>query len=282
MNTPKMLRSLWTAPTRWRWQGSEELAALGLHRIVKFYGEVTVHTDELGKMWLEALHLPCAGNIKITLLLEDLRNHDPYNWSLGKLYTNMNQEEPFIQTDFDVIIGRQLPERIHRAGVCAERLYSNKPKREKEEDSWIEWFRKCDAPEHWKKDAEENNGIAFNCGMFGGNYVSSIQKISAASFEFSVRNAAKLRKIRADKGAIVCEEWAIAREYDPWEVSCLASMDSAGSELMAHTRGYCHQAGASKIEPEIMQKVRDRLEAEIPGQARRCKEVASAFANLRK
>lgn len=268
-----MVRSLWTAPTRWRWQGSEELASWSLLRLVKFYGSVTIHTDELGEMWIDALRLPCAGNIRTTRLLEDIRHHDPHNWSLGKLYTAMNQREPFIQTDFDVVLGRRLPERMHRASVCAERLYSKVPD---------EWFKKCEAPMNWRKDWSDRNGISFNCGTFGGNDTHSIRRIAAKGFDFAVRNQNTLRSVRSDLAAIACEEWAIAREYDPIEVTCLSSMDPAGSEMLANAKAYWHQPGPTKIEPEVQKKVRDRLEAECPGQVARCKEVASAFANMRK
>lgn len=268
----RQIKSLWTRPQRWRHTGAEELWSWSILRLCKFYGSITIHTDELGKLWIEALRLPVNGRMTITRMLDDLAHHDPHVWSIGKLYCNSQQTEPFIQTDGDVVIGRTFPRRMHDATVCAERLYSNVPG---------PWFAGCHAPDHWHRDFAGKVGTSFNCGTFGGNDVAAIRKISRAGFEFAIRNIDLLRTVRSDLAAIACEEWAIAREYDPLEVTCLSSMDPAGSEMLANAKAYWHQPGESKIDPETQNKVRDRLELDCPGQVSRCREVARSFSGVR-
>lgn len=269
----KMLKSLWTAPKRWRHEGAEAMWALSILRVIKFYGKCTVFTDELGKMWLEAMQLPVGESLEISLLLEEIRLFDPHNWSLGKLYVNMNQHEPFIQTDGDVFIGRCFPRRMHEASVCTEKLYGRVP------DAWFEKLKQV--PSHWREAYDKKDGTSFNCGTFGGNDIQSIRRIATAGFDFWQLNADRMSKAPSSDAAICCEEWAIAREYDPLEVSCLHSMDPAGSAMLAQSKSYCHLPGAAKIEEEWQSKIRQRLELECPGQLRRCIDVANSFSRSR-
>lgn len=275
----RQCKSLWTRPNRWRHAGAEELWSLSILRLCKFYGHVTIYTDELGEIFLKALRLPVAGRLQIVRALDDLSREEPKSWALGKLYAYSLQKEPFIHTDGDVVLGRQFPQRIHDAAFCAERLYSNVPGA---------WFRDCIAPKSWHQQWSDGNGISFNCGLFGGRDTHAIREWAHKALAFARNNAGILARVkdtagrfRSDLAAIACEEWTIAREIDPLEVSCLSSMDPAGSEMLRRAKAYWHTPGAAKIDPDVRERVRLKLEAECPGQASRCREVAREFARQR-
>ena len=92
----RIVKALWTHPQRWRAPGSEEIWSASILSTLKHHGNCTVFTDRLGKKWLTDLRIPGFGPENISLLLDDLANHDPWVWHLGKLYLNINQEKPFI------------------------------------------------------------------------------------------------------------------------------------------------------------------------------------------
>lgn len=272
-----MVKGLWTRPTRWRAEGSEELWSLSILSALRFHGNCTVFTDELGKRWLTELRIPGFGAQNISLLLNDLVHHDPWVWHLGKLYVNINQDKPFIQTDGDVILGKPLPSRILGAEVCAERLYLNIPG---------PWFGKCQAPARWVEDWKAGNGLSFNCGLFGGHNVKAIKGIHSAGIDFALKNLPMMKlHAQRDAAAVICEEWAIAREFDGYEVQTLTTMGEMTPHLqsvggtMGKTKpwAYWHLSGPSKWAEKNKAKVRRVLDEWAPGQVLRCQEVAKRF-----
>jgi hypothetical protein len=279
---PEAVKSLFTRPGRWRHTGAEEVWALSILRLVKFYGSVRIITDEQGAYWVDALRLPVAGRIKVTRELDDLAKVDPHLWSFGKLYANSLQKDPFFQTDGDTVIGRCLPERIHSAQVFCERIYENSPRdaKKKAEDQWSSWFWKTEAPGHWWDAYEANDGTSASCGIFGGRDTETIRRISITGMDFAQKNVAILKKIRADMAAVILEEWAVCREIDPMEISTLRGSDHAGHLMLARSKCFWHQQGKAKLEKEVQQRVKDKLEAECPGQVARCREVARAFSKV--
>lgn len=271
------IKCLWTKPTRWRVDGSEELWSLSILSVLRFHGKCTVFTDDRGKEWLKALRIPGFHESSISLLLNDLRAHDPWVWHLGKLYTNINQDKPFIQTDGDVVLGKPLPNRILGAEVCAERLYLQTPG---------PWFGRCQAPANWMDDWKNDNGLSFNCGLFGGNNVKAIKAIHSAGIDFVLKNLATLKRFAPRDGAAVCcEEWAIAREFDGYEVSTLTTMNEMTPHLrsVGGTMGkskpwaYWHLSGPSKWDEVNKARVRRVLSEWAPGHAEHCRLIAKGF-----
>jgi hypothetical protein len=243
----RQIKSLWTRPTGWRHPGAEDLWRLSCHRLCEHHGEVTIYTDAQGEAWLRTLKLPERARIVRAL---DSLSVDPFFWAAGKIYTYSLQETAFIHTDADVVIGRPFARRVMEASLCAERVYHHLPGL---------WFEKCRAPENWQRDWRKGNGISFNCGMFGGNDIAATRRIASASLQFIRQNTQPAKATRADLANMAAEEWAIARETDPLEVTCYSAMGEGGSMLHSHCASYWHLAGKSKRDPENHAKIRERL-----------------------
>lgn len=243
-----MIKSLWTKPGGWNHPGAAELWRLSVHRLVEHHGQCDIYTDAHGEAWLRTLRLPTGATI--IRALDGLR-FDPHLWAAGKIFTYSIQRQPFIHTDADVVIGRPFARRILAAEVCAERVYQFLPG---------PWFGAAWAVKKWKTAWKAGNGTSFNCGMFGGNNVETIQHYATAALFFARQNEAALRAVRSDHACMAVEEWAIAREFDPLEVSCYSAM-AGGGEMHAHCKSYLHLCGSSKRAPENLAKVRDRLAA---------------------
>jgi hypothetical protein len=163
---------------------------------------------------------------------------------------------------------------MHEASICTERLYGKVPG---------EWFGKLKhLPAHWREAWKDGDSVSFNCGTFGGNDISGIKRITTAGFDNAILNTEQCQRVNSADVAIAFEEWAIAREYDPIEVTCLHSMDPAGSEMLKRAKAYWHMPGAVKIEERVQSIIRQRLELECPGQLKRCIEVAHSFSGMRR
>lgn len=244
----RMIKSLWTKPGGWNHPGAADLWRLSVHRLVEHHGHCDIYPDALGAAWLHGLRLPSG--VRIVRALDGI-SIDPHLWSAGKLATYAMQQEPFIHTDADVIIGCSFARRILAAEVCAERVYQFLPG---------SWMAAAKAPAHWRRDWRAGNGTSFNCGMFGGRDIAAIRRYATTALQFIQRNQAALRALRADHACMAAEEWAIAREFDPLEVSCYSAM-TGGGEMHAHCQSYWHLCGPSKRAPENLAKVRHRLAA---------------------
>lgn len=269
------IKALWTKPTRWRHKGSEEVWCASILSMLQHHGKCRVFTDKRGSEWLAALKIPGFSAVHVSRLLDDLDSTPAHLWNLGKLYTNLSQTEPTIQTDGDVILGRALPCRIFNAEVCTERLYHSLPP---------SWFAKCSAPANWREDFTAGNGLSFNCGLFGGQNTKAVTRIARTGFDFALANMEILKGREESYAEIVIEEWAIAREFDGWEVSFLSVTNEAGSGTK-HIRSvpsapgwaYWHVCGPSKTEEIYLEKIRALLDSYSPGLSKRCRDVAAQF-----
>lgn len=267
-----LCKALWSRPTRWRWPHSEEVWAASILSTIRHHGELRIFTDEIGARWLRELRIPGLRQEWVSRLLDDIRQCDPWAWHLGKLYLNRSMNGPFIQTDGDVILGRKLPNRLFNAEVCAERLYHMLPSK---------WFERVKSPPHWSAAYRDGRSLSFNCGLFGGTNLDAIKRIASAGMDFAMKNSHAAKAFAPqDMFCISCEEWAIAREFDAYEVQCLTVMDPEGTKHMRQVGegwAYWHLAGNSKRKPEKIEKVRALLDEWAPGQIRRCQEVARGF-----
>lgn len=265
-------KALWSKPERWRWPHSEEVWSASILSMIRHHGRCDIFTDKKGRSWLCDLQIPGLKPEWISLLLDDLHGQDPWIWHLGKLYLNSRMREHFIQTDGDVILGKKLPNRILHSEMCAERLYHLMP---------AKWFERCKVAPNWREDYEKGRTVSFNCGLFGGTNIDAIRRIAGAGMDFALKNLATLKAHAPRDFACICaEEWAIAREADGYEVSCLTVMgDDGGKYLRAFgERGaYWHLCGPSKTKPTNIARVHEIVENLAPGHLRRCQEVARGF-----
>lgn len=263
----RTIKSFWTKPARAFYEGLEELASWSILTALNQTGACEIFTDTHGAEWLEALRLPLPpGSISREL---DNAPGDGYTWNEGKIYCNAIQKTPFIQTDLDVLLGRDWPRRIKGASVIAERRYSLS-------HTWAEGLL---MPRQWADAINRGDGRSFGCGVFGGNDLEAIGRIAFAGLSFIQTNREELKKHRASMGALLAEEWCVVREYDWLEVSTLIPDTNALAGLfITPDKSYLHRQGEKKRLPLIVNNTRERLETIWPGQVQRCAEVRKAFA----
>lgn len=266
----RTIKSFWTKPKACFYEGLEEIASWSILSTLTHIGECEIFTDTLGAEWLKALKLPIP-NTSISLELNNAPG-DGFTWNEAKIYCNAIQYKPFLQTDLDVIVGRDWAGRIKSASVVAERHYSFPH----------QWANGLVMPKHWQSAIDSEDGRAVACGTFGGNDIAATRKIALAGLEFIEGNRMALKQFRPVLGALIAEEWAILREYDWNEISTIVpdSLQLAAN-FCAPEKSYMHRQGVIKRTPEGIANTRARLEKIRPGQSRRCEDVRKEFAKAK-
>jgi hypothetical protein len=157
----------------------------------KFYDEVELYTDELGKrLLIDKLQLPYT---KVNVVFQNIEKYDPGLWALGKIYTYSLQKQPFIHVDGDVYIWNQFPEKFKNAELISQNIESNFSfythliKSLKEID-----FR---FPDYIKENLISGKNNAYNAGIFGGNNIDFFQDYTQEAFRLIEINSSILHKI---------------------------------------------------------------------------------------
>lgn len=261
------IKSIWTKPPGFFWDGLEICTSLSVLNGLRHFGSLVVYADALGESWFKSLRLP--GKIEVIRAMDDCPV-DPFFWVGGKLwaYELQSKRGAFVHTDFDVFVGDDWPQRIKSASVLAERGY------------WQthDWAAGLHMPEHWRDAIGRGDGTSFNCGTFGGNDLRAISRIARAGLDFCLDNweAAKRDAFKTLDAILICEEWAIAREYDWREVSTVLPSMPIGGQFASVASSYHHRL-VSKRKPEGIAEMRGMLDAMLPGQSKRCDEVRKGF-----
>lgn len=263
------VKSFWTKPAGCFYEGLEELVSWSIFTAVRCTGDCEIFTDKTGAEWLAQLNLPLRpGAISREL---DNAPGDGYTWNEGKIYCNFIQHSPFIQTDLDVLLGRDWARRIKAASIVCERHYSVS-------HAWAEGLY---MNESWREAITREDGRSFACGTFGGNDLEAIHRIAFEGLAFIDANRGALKRFKPIAGALIAEEWAVCREYDWQEVSTVLPDGNALATTFCHfEKSYLHRQGSKKKTQEIIENTRERLEAIWPGQVQRCRDVRKAIAKV--
>lgn len=212
----KIVQTFWsgaaTGPTvaiQAGWMGCEYhwmSWALSCLQLTQLYGGVELVTDERGKALLvDQLGLPYS---KVhTILDERLQNYLPEFWSLAKIVSYAQQQEPFLHIDGDFFIWQKLPEHITQAEVVAQNLEIN-----------LSYYRS-----HLNLLAKEWQHIhpllqvqdlpdviySANAGIFGGQNIAFIQDYCKAAFAFLDDNRADWHKAKVEQLNVIFEQYLL-------------------------------------------------------------------------
>ena len=135
----------------------------------QYYRDTLLVTDNIGaQLLVNDLGL---GFRNVSLELNKLEEADPHWWTLGKLYTYMSQQQPFIHIDNDVFLWKRLPLELSRSPVFAQN-----PERftfgegAYRPDLWEEAVRAVDGelPSEWTWYTHRRGSEAVCCGIVGG------------------------------------------------------------------------------------------------------------------
>lgn len=264
----RTIKSVWTKPKGFFFPGLEELTSLSILRTVRYTGGCEIFADSLGAEWIRRLRLPVT---KIAETLEKCPG-DGAVWNEGKLYCNLTQETPFIQTDLDVIQGRAWPKRLEGAAIIAERAYNL-------DHVWLR-SRPLEVPEHWAQASGLMDGRSFACGTYGGSDLAAIQEIAETGLQFIARNRNKFAGLDPYLPVVVAEEWAVVRGFDWMEVTTLLPSLPDGAVFAAKSKAYMHLIGPSKRRPDTVEDIRRRLREEAPERQSICAEVRKWIETL--
>lgn len=158
--------------------------ALSCLQLRKFYPEVELVTDDLGKFLLiEKLRLPYT---KVSLDLNDLSGYNPALWALGKIKAYSVQATPFLHVDNDVFIWKAFDDRIGTASLVAQNLETTI------QDTVRTLNEVCKRFAHVPSCLSTLDGLPAihysNAGVLGGADVAFFNLYTARVFDFIHRN----------------------------------------------------------------------------------------------
>jgi hypothetical protein len=264
----KAVYSLWTKPMNGKIVGfnSEktliECFALSLNFTKKWFEEVHLVTDLKGKELVEKYGL--TFNSINTDLENTMKGVYENHWSLGKIYACKIQKEPFIHIDIDVILFKPLPESFLSADAAFQNL---------ETESQEYWYK-------WLLDHADKNYIdkpiwfdaktirAYNCGVIAFNKLDFIQEWWDEALNYIKFLDNSKYDYDHHLSCLIYEQfyvYCICQFYN-YKVDLLSfygenedKFSGTISEKLAKKLGYTHLIAASKREPLIEKKVRNRL-----------------------
>jgi hypothetical protein len=154
-----------------------ELAALSNFLIKKHYPnfETVFYGDK------ESVEI--FKNIKydrFEILSNNILNQLPRElWTLGKLCTYLQINEPFFHIDFDMLLFKPLPKNCFTKDiVCFHNEYFVNHEMENMQNKVIILPKEC----------ANQPSISYNCGIFGGQSIDSIHKSSEIVLNFVIKN----------------------------------------------------------------------------------------------
>jgi hypothetical protein len=217
----KIVQSYWSkpvhagsdAPQNRTWGGWPKIDyfyyswALSCLQFRKYYNEVALVTDSAGAEILAgALQLPYTS---VSPALDAMQDTHTGLWALGKIHTCLAQETPFIHADGDVITWRKFDDSLEAAPLLAQNkdigydFYTESLEEIRTNSGYIPPV----VSQYFKEDEQL---IALNCGIMGGNDLAFIHRYCHAALEFVQRNETLLSKIKTGKFNAVYEQYLLS------------------------------------------------------------------------
>jgi hypothetical protein len=158
--------------------------ALSVIQAAKFYNNVHLYTDNLGKKILsDILQLPFT---MVDTCLEDIEDVNENYWAYGKIVAYSKQKEPFINIDGDVLLWQPLPQELETAEIACQDLEDSSlvplhyiPPIKLAEEHLIH------LPSAWIRDkAHRSSRIPVHVGIVGGTDIALFQEYRKQVDEF--------------------------------------------------------------------------------------------------
>jgi hypothetical protein len=262
--------------------------ALSVMTARRHYRTTVLYTDDAGaRLLVDGIGLEFD---HVSTAMNELRDHDPDWWALGKIYAYRSQTEPFVHIDNDVFLWRPLSPDPAIVAVLAQNPEYFVPGRSYyqpevfehaigvAENGWLpvewQWYR-----------AGGPVSRADCCGILGGNRVDFIRHYAAQAIRLMEHpvNRSLLRGVHDKVGHnILFEQYLLAAciEYhrnnarSPYRDVAIsyvfASIDDAFDPGRAERVGFTHLIADAKRNPHLAHRVEARLARDYPAQYRRC------------
>lgn len=184
----KIIQTLWTKPglnAGWLDRRYHFMSwAFSCLQLRKFYEEVEIYTDALGKkILIDELGLPYT---RVHTILDDF-NYPSYLWAAPKLLAYGLQDKPFLHIDGDVFLFSP----INEEDVDFDFVFQNKEEETVENGFYTRILKdffeleegRADLPE-WLAQLPFGRVEAVNAGVFGGKSIAFFKELSKQAFHF--------------------------------------------------------------------------------------------------
>ncbi len=271
---------------------------LSLERCKKHFKETHLYTDDYGKkILIDELKLPFD---KVSLQLNELSDHDPDFWVLGKLYGYQYQKEPFVHIDNDVFLWKQLPAYMKSASVFFQNpeyfdfngsdsfyqpLVINNAVNET--NGWL--------PEEWKWYVANKKGKGVCVGIIGGNDIDFINYYATTAIKLIEHpdNKDAWNYIRQKLGhriaghCLLFEQYLFSAIIDYHKYHNDSKFNSLNIRYLfnsfedamipqnARNMGYTHLIGPAKKNKPLMERLEQRVRTDYPELYNNCLSVTN-------
>jgi hypothetical protein len=222
------------------------------------YGQVRILTHETMADACQRMGVFDEVALDMEDLYKDRLKIPRRNWAYSKLWAYRwlaNRDRPFIHIDHDVFLKESLPERIHTAQLCAQHLESDAHQKYKLLVLYHYFKDKMPFPDVMPPDA-------VNMGIFGGTNLDFIRRYAEGAMQWSMSKDCTYALSRIGD----LPQWAWAAIPEQHYLYAMAKSEQVPLELLFEEQqvlsdnvgNYAH-LGAKKSDPEIQQKVTDRI-----------------------
>jgi len=186
------------------------LSCLQLH---KLYGNISLFANSPAThLLIDTLQLPYS---RVNLSHDKFDPIHPDLWTLTKIHTHLQQEQPFLHIDGDIFLFELFDPDLLKGEVIAQNVelatdYYYIPS-QKELMQHFTFFPPC-----VKKDLESGTPVyAANTGIVGGNNISFLNEYATVAFEYVQKNADKFQYVNMKRFNVFYEQhlyYVLAKE----------------------------------------------------------------------
>src|ERR1700761_1155915 len=151
----------------------------------KYYDDVILYTDSVGaRTLLDELRLPYS---EVYCDLDSLEGFDPKLWALAKIHAYMQQEDPFLHVDGDVMIWERFNDDLMASRLIAQNVETDT---EYYSDIWSHLDKRLAFfPEEITRERMSGeNIVAYNTGIVGGRDIAFFREYADKAMEFITKN----------------------------------------------------------------------------------------------
>lgn len=236
--------------------------------IKKYYPNLHMVTDDRGiEIFKHALDLPY---VSFSNSLNDLEPYDERLWALGKLYTYMQQKEPFCHLDGDIFMFAPVLDPLLKSRVFYQ-SFNHIIEQYDEIHSYVhKHFDKV--PHEFQADLSRKMRF-INVGIIGGTDLKLFQLYTSKAFELVDNNPDKLDDINSGLFNLYYEQFLLSNiiANKNLEIASLYSKPNDKNEHnfaafhhIPHKSQYVHLLSNLKKSTEFMEQIVVRLQLEFP------------------
>ena len=168
------LHSLWTGTTRFAPErGPLVIHTLSLALLHRHFAHVELVTDDRGLYLAESLGWRYTAYVNVLDALTAAGV--THVWALGKLAAALEQDEPYVQVDGDVLMAKPLRQECRQARLVAQSI------------DYPDYYRGADMDAARRHAGLPDGRVAYNCGVVGGTDIKLLHAYAAEGLSLARR-----------------------------------------------------------------------------------------------